>query len=189
MIKMRKEISILLVALLPSVAYSECALRSTTVANTVAVTAMGEVQSAIVPAGNGQRKCIVSFRAMVDSTWHLAHGEAMVAQYATPEKACQAAVMVAERDLVRSIAPTRFSSEDVMICNDAANLQLIQEVKVGAVGNAEQFRPHPDFPGIFAHMGVACRWILNVEFNSKLRRHEGIACNTAGNQWVVVDLF
>lgn len=175
-----KEIAALL-CMLPIVAAAECTLRSTTVAQSVAVAERGRVESVVVRGTNGEQKCVVSFRARVDNEWHIAHGEA---------QDCEMAIRNAERDLLRTLGPTQFRSEDIMICNDSSNLQQLTDIRLGTVGNIEQFRPHPEFPGSFRHMNTECRWIMNVVFDARLRNYEGIVCRTtAGNQWTVVDLF
>lgn len=177
---MKKYIFVLIFAM-PFIVNAECVLRSTTVAHSVAVAERGQVESVMVRDLNGEQKCVVSFRARVESDWHIAHGEA---------QDCEMAIRNAERDLLRTLGPTQFQSEDIMICNDSPNLQQLTDIRVGTTGNIEQFRPHPEFPGSFRHMNTECRWIMNVVFDSRLRNYEGIVCRTtAGNQWTVVDLF
>ena len=180
---------VVVLSMLPAMALAECVLRSTTVTESIAVSEKSQVTANVVTTQSGDRKCLVSFNARVNGTWHMAFGEAEWDGRGSPDSSCASAIKNAERDLVRSLAPLSLRAEDVMICDDSSQ-QRILSIAVGMQGPIHQFRPHTTKQGEFWYNGTRCRWVLDTQFvSSKLHTYEGIICRVGGDEWVVVDTF
>lgn len=57
-------------------ASAECVLQDRTVSrNSVTISERSKITPEVVPAINGGKKCMVTFRARIGAEWHSAHGE------------------------------------------------------------------------------------------------------------------
>jgi len=178
--------------LLPLVAFgSECVMQDRTVTDAVVVVQeRSNIRREVVPAPDGGQRCIVNFRARVDSTWHWATG-----QYDWPgdrprEEACAVAMKRAEQSLRNQLRPAHVASQQVLVCTDAPDAGTLRNTQVGTTGRLHQFRPHPEFPNRFWHNGAQCRWFLESAFrNRDIYTYQGVVCQVAEDGWIVVDKF
>lgn len=183
---------LLILLLLPVVAFAQqCVLQDKTVTRgTVTIAERSEIRPEVVPGSNGSRKCMVSFRARVGSTWHTAFGEYEWPGDRPRDEACAVAVKRAEDSVRERVAATQIVSEKVLICRDNPDLNTILQINPGTVGELSQFRPHPDYPREFWHNGTQCRFILDSTYTGRdIRTFQGIICKVHNAKWVVVDKF
>jgi hypothetical protein len=170
--------------------FAECVLQTKTTTASEVVAEKGDVSTNLVTMPAGDRKCLVTFRARVGDEYHFAAGEAAWDGRSDPGVACGKAVKDAEKRLIESVSPTALRSEQALICNDNPRLSPLSGAAIGTKGDLSQFRPHPGRPELFWHNGTQCRWILDTVFESqKIQTFQGIVCNLAGSEWVVVDKF
>ena len=178
--------------LFPAVALAQqCVLQDRTVTRgTVTIAERSEIRPEVVPSFSGGRKCMVSFRARVGSTWHTAFGEYEWPGDRPRDEACAVAVKRAEDSVRERVAAAQVVSEKVLICRDNPDLETMRQINPGTVGELGQFRPHPDYPREFWHNGTQCRFILDTAYTGQdVRTFEGIICKVHNSKWVVVDKF
>jgi hypothetical protein len=188
-----KQINLLVIALFATNVYANdgCILQEkTTTRSTATVTERSQIRSAVVPFSNGQKKCIVNYRAKVDNNWYEAMGEYVWDGSNSSAEACSAAVKQADTDLIHRIKPTGLISEQVLICNDNPDTKQLQESNVGTIVDISQLRTHPEHPGSFMDKGTECRWFIDPAFNGRtVHNFQGIACKISEGRWAVVDKF
>lgn len=172
-------------------AASECVLQERTVTQYQAdIQERTTVRRDVVPMPGGGRKCIVDFRVRIGSQWHSAFGEyAWDGNRGSPE-ACGIAVQRAEDAVRERVGRGAAVTERVVVCKDRPELQELRSSTVGTVGNAGQFRQHPEWAARFWHNGAQCRWFVEPAFTGQdIRNFQGIICELGRDQWVVVDKF
>jgi hypothetical protein len=77
--------------------------------------------------------------------------------------------------------------ESNMVCDDRPAIQ-VRNVRVGELVRESEVRPHPNFPKPFKYRTAQCRWFIEPEpRNSDLLQRQGIICQSAGNEWRVID--
>jgi hypothetical protein len=182
---------IFLMLLSSNVLAQECVLQSKIVNNTkTLITEVGEIRRDIVPWANGQKKCLVNFKAQIDGQWHMAHGEYVWDGERPAQEACGAAVTQAKKDLTQQVKPATIISEEVLICNDDTKQNTIKITKVGSIVDVSQLRAHPNYPNRFVYNGTECKWFLDSSWTGKdIREYQGIVCKVEPTKWVVVDKF
>lgn len=182
----------LIAALFPiSVLAAECVLQDRTVtASSARIEERSGIQTNVVPAPNGGRRCIVNFKARVGATWYWANGQYDWAGDRPRDEACAVAVARAEDSVKSQVAPSHVRTEKILICSDRPDLETLRSTNPGSVGDLHQFRPHPDFPRNFWHNGAQCQWFLDSSFRGQdIYTYQGIICQIQNNKWVVVDKF
>ena len=181
---------LLALALIPAtVLASECVLQDRTVSrNSVTIAERSRITPEVVPAVNGGRKCMVTFRARIGADWHTAHGEHTWAGDRPREEACAQAVRNAEDSVRERVGRTQSTSEKTMVCSDRPDLDALRSTNPGTVAELHQFRPHPDYPREFWHNGAPCRYFLDSAYvQSDVRTFQGVICKVHDSRWVVVD--
>lgn len=168
-----------------------CVLRDRTVSrNQVEIQERSAVRRDVVRVNRDQLKCVVDFRVRINGAWHTAHGEYTWGGDRPSSEACAVAADRAESDVRDRVAGQKVTTERTLVCNDRPELQLLRDSLPGAQGNNAQFRPHPNFPDRFYHNGAQCRWFVEPRFHYQdIRTFQGIVCEVAPDQWVVVDRF
>jgi hypothetical protein len=181
----------LILMLLPASVWAECVLQDRIVQRSqVVIAERSQIQSTVVPASNGNRKCMVNFRARVGADWHTAFGEHEWPGDRPREEACAVAMSHADAQVRERVGRSQTASERVLICNDNPDLNTLRQTNPGTVGRQAQFRPHPDRPRLFWHNGAQCRYFLDSAYTgSDIRTWQGIICQLQGDAWVVVDKF
>ena len=107
---------IALAVLIPALATAECVLQDRTVSrNSVTILERSKITPEVVPAINGGRKCMVTFRARIGAEWHSAHGEHTWAGDRPREEACAQAVRNAEDDVRERVGRTQSVSEKLSL--------------------------------------------------------------------------
>lgn len=177
--------------LLPLVAHAECVLQDRMVRRaTVTIEERQQIRAEVVPGFGGSRKCMVSMRARIQNSWYSAYGEYEWPGDRPREEACAVAMDRAEQQARDQAAPSHVVSERVLVCSDRTDMNTLRQVNPGTVAKLAQFRPHPDRPNRFWHNGAQCRYFLDSQYNgSDIRTWEGIICQLARDEWVVVDKF
>lgn len=186
---MKKFIPLLLIPL--SVYAEQCVLQQKTVTQTTAVIQeRTNIKAEVVPAFGGSSKCLVSFRARIDNTWHTAFGEYEWPGDRSREQACAVALRKADESLKERVNQSRVLSENTLVCREDPSLNTLRETNPGTIGSRSQFRPHPDRPKEFWHNGARCRYFLESNYTGRdIKTFEGIICLIIDDQWVVVDKF
>lgn len=183
---------LLLLALLPAtVLASECVLTSRTVtASTVRIEERSPIRQDVVPAPDGSRRCMVSFRARIGASWYWAQGHYDWAGDRPSGEACAVAVSRAEQSVRHQVQPSHVRSEQVTVCSDQPDIKALRQSHPGTVAELHQYRPHPDYPREFWHNGTRCRWFLDSAFRvNDIYTYQGIICQVHDSKWVVVDKF
>lgn len=180
-----------LAVLLPVSAWADCVLQDRVVQRSdVVIQERSQFRTEVVPVPGGGRKCMVNFRARVGATWYTAFGEHEWPGDRPREEACARAVAAADNQVREQAGRTHTASEKVLICSDNPELKDLRQTNPGTVGRLAQFRPHPDRPKEFWHNGAQCRYFLDSQFTGRdIRTWEGIICQLAQDEWVVVDKF
>lgn len=180
-----------LAVLLPVSAWADCVLQDRVVQRSdVVIQERSQFRTEVVPVPGGARKCLVNFRARVGATWYTAFGEHEWPGDRPREEACARAVASADNQVREQAGRTHTASEKVLICSDNPELKDMRQTNPGTVGRLAQFRPHPDRPKEFWHNGAQCRYFLDSQFTGRdIRTWEGIICQLAQDEWVVVDKF
>jgi hypothetical protein len=174
-----------------AVAAQDCVMQEKTVGRqNVVIAERSEIRRDIVPWSNNQMKCVVSFKARIDNSWHLATGEYIWDGDTPPGQACGAAVKMAEKDLTAKVKPSTIISEEVLVCRDDADKAARRFSKIGDVIDITQVRVHPNYQKRFNYNGTECKWFLDSVWTGKdIREYQGIACKVEPTKWVVVDKF
>ena len=180
-----------LAALLPVTALADCVLQDRVVQRSdVVIQERTQMRSEVIPVPGGGRKCMVNFRARVGATWYTVFGEHEWPGDRPREEACARAVASADNQVREQAGRTHTASEKVLICSDNPDLKDLRQANPGTVGRLAQFRPHPDRPNQFWHNGAQCRYFLDSQYTARdIRTWEGIICQLAQDEWVVVDKF
>ena len=183
-----KKLAVIL-TLLPALTLADCVLNDRTVSRTTVVIAERSViRPEVVPALNGGRKCMVTFRVRINNDWHSAFGEYEWAGDRPREEACAVAVSRAEDEVRARVGRTQTVSEKTMVCSDRPDLDALRSTNPGTVSELHQFRPHPDHPREFWHNGAPCRYFLDSAYiRSDVRTFQGVICKVHDSKWVVVD--
>lgn len=174
-----------------SLANEQCVIQERVVTKTdTTVAERGQIRRDIVPTTNGGRRCIVDFRARVGKEWHTVFGEHTWDGVRPAEEACAMAVKTAEDNLRERLGRTVSIAERILVCKDRPELQSLKNTRPGHVGDAGQFRMHPQYPERFYHNGAQCRWFIEPAFNGRdIQTYQGVVCEVQPNRWVVVDKF
>lgn len=178
--------------MLPTVALAQqCVLQDRTVSRSAVVIAeRSEMRSEVVPAFNGGRRCMVSFRAKIGADWHSAFGEYEWPGDRPREEACAVALRRADDSVRERVSKSQIVTEKTLICSDNPDHQTLRAMNPGTIGKLSQFRPHPDYPREFWHNGAPCRFFLDSTYTgSDVRTWQGVICKLQDSNWVVVDKF
>lgn len=169
----------------------QCVLQEKTVARSqVTIAERSTIRRDVVPAINGGKKCMVDLRVRVGLEWYTTFGEHTWPGDMPTDQACAVAVARAEDSVRDRVGRIQTTSEKTLICNDRPELSPLRNTKTGLVGDAGQFRMHPNYPNRFYHNGAQCRWFLEPEFTGRdIRAFQGVVCEVQGGKWVVVDKF
>jgi len=187
---MKKFISLILVTT-AALANDNCVMQERTVTtNSTFILERSTIRRDVVPFGNNQKKCIVDFRVRIKGEWYTAFGEHAWPGDTPSSQACAIAVNQAEVDAIARVARGNVTNERVLICKDRPELKTLRNSQLGTIGDAGQFRPHPDYPNRFYHNGVQCRWFVEPTFtNGNVHMFQGVVCEVQDQKWVVVDKF
>jgi len=187
---MKKIIPLMLLAS-TALADDNCVLQERTVTtNSTVILERSTIRRDVVPYGANQKKCIVDFRVRIKGEWYTAFGEHIWSGDTPSSQACAVAVNRAEADAISRVARSSVTNERTLVCKDRPELKTLRNSQIGTVGDAGQFRPHPDYPKRFYHNGVQCRWFVEPSFTGNdVRMFQGVVCEVQDQKWVVVDKF
>jgi hypothetical protein len=175
-----RQLSALLIALLPLAAGAECYMRSATVNQlNKSITRIVDVKRSVVPVNQNQFKCNVAFRAEIDHVWHTGEGQSIGANGDSIDQICSQAM-----DSGRSYLLSK-------VCRDDA-LPEVKTVRVGDIVQISELAPHPEKPNFFEYKSTKCRWFVESDFDPVRRdvlQHQGIVCLLRKGEWQVVDKF
>jgi hypothetical protein len=187
---MKKVITTLLLIATTAMANDQCVMQERVVTQTdTKILERSKIRRDVVPSQHG-RKCIVDFRVRVGREWHTAFGEHTWPGDRPSEEACAVAVKRAEDDVQQRLGRTVAINERILVCKDRPELETLRRTQVGTIGDAGQFRIHPNYPEKFYHNGAQCRWFVEPAFTGRdIRTFQGVICNVQDQKWVVVDKF
>lgn len=173
-------------------AYAECFMRSSTV-NQVRhfITKIVDIKRYVVPAGQGQIKCNVTFRAEINHVWHTGEGQSIGADTDSIDQVCSQALNAGRSYLLSKIGGNGITAEQELICRDDP-IPDVKTVRIGDIVQLSEVAPHPQKPGFFEYQGTSCRWFVESDFDAKRRdvfQHQGIICLLRKGEWQVVDKF
>lgn len=174
-----------------SVAAEQCVMQQRTVTQHAAkIDERSAIRREVVPQPDGGKKCVVNMRVRIANQWHTAFGEYAWDGHRPSHDACGIAVKRAEDAVIARLGRGASTTEHTLICQDRPELAELKSTSVGQVGRASEFRFHPEYPMRFWHNGAQCRWFLESNFTGQdIRQFQGIICELARDQWVVVDKF
>lgn len=170
---------------------NDCVMTQRTITKQkMTITERGQIRSDVIRDTDGTSRCVVSFKVRIGDNWYQAHGENRWDSQRPSAEACAAAVTQAERDAVAQAQKRTVQSEDILMCQENPDANRLRTMNPGTIGNNEQFRPHPDYPGYFFHNGTRCRHFLENAYNGRdVRAYSGVICELESQKWVVVDRF
>ena len=182
----------ILIALLVTagIAHAECYTRGTTVSKLRApIERVTDVQNSILPADNGQFRCRVTFRALIQNKWYTAEGETVGAAGSSMDQACAQAMNVGRANVLESVAGTNITAAQEMICTDQPIPSTRPRVNVGDIIRDSEVQPHPNYRRAFRFRGTACRWFIESRPDvGNVDMMQGIMCATnTQDVWQVVD--
>lgn len=180
--------ALIALASLPAVAQAECYVRSAmTTQQKATITRTTDIDTLVVPISATQNKCIVSYRALINGTWHNIEGENVGSKNQTEKELCLGAMDQGRAQVLSRANPTNMSVETNMVCSDQPRPQ-VRNVKIGDSVRESEVRPHPNFPKPFVYRGAQCRWFIEPQLrNQDLYQYQGIICLSHGTEWRVVD--
>jgi len=178
----------LILALVATTAQAECYVRSAMTNQTRAsITAIADVDPFVVPISNTQNKCIVNYRAQVNGNWVTVEGTSVGLKSLSEEELCRGAIDSSKAHLLSRTDAGNLNIETNMVCDERPAIQ-VRNVRIGEVVRESEVRPHPNFPKPFKYRTAQCRWFIEPEpKNSDLLQRQGIICQSAGNNWIVID--
>ena len=185
---MRRTIPLIL-ALVASTAQGECYVRSAVTNQTkMNIVAIADIEPMVVPISSTQNKCIVNFRAQVDSKWITAEGEKIGPKTISEKELCAGAVDQGRIQILSRADGGRMNIEQNMVCNEQPEIQ-VRVVRQGETVRESEVRPHPNFPKPFIYRTAACRLFIEPEVRPgrDLLQRQGVICQVNGNEWQVVD--
>lgn len=174
---------VILLSLAYGIAHAECYTRSATVTkNQSDITRITDLEKTTLPNG----KCRVTFRALINNTWHTAEGEATTQN---ADYACSMAVSNGRIKILEKVSDTTLTANQELICTDQKIPESKPLVKVGDMVRESEVRVHPIYPNAFLYRGSQCRWFVeSVPQAGKVEVNQGIICNSPSqNAWRVVD--
>ena len=178
--------------LLPTAVWAQqCVLHDRTVTRSdVQILERSPIRPEVVPAVDGGRKCMVSFRVRIGAEWHTTFGEYEWDGARPRAEACAIAVQRAESSIREQVSARKVVTEKTLICNENPDLRELRQLNPGTVAELSQFRPHPNYPREFWYNGARCRFILDTVYGAAgLRTQQGVICQLQDSKWVVVDKF
>jgi hypothetical protein len=180
--------TIALAVMIPVSAQAECYVRSAMSGQQkTTITRTTDIETLVVPVSATQNKCIVSYRALIDGTWHNIEGENVGARTLSEQELCRGAMDSGRVQLLNRADPKTMTVETNMVCTDQPRPQ-VRTVKIGDSVRESEVRPHPNFTKSFVHRGAQCRWFVEpVLRNQDLYQYQGIICLSHGSEWRVVD--
>lgn len=187
-----RQLSALLIALLPLAAGAECYMRSASVNDVKAsITRIADVKRYVTPADKGLSKCIVTFRAEINHVWHTAESQS-IGEF---DQVCAQALNSGTGDILEKIAGSKIRVEKEMICTDRPDPEVKKTVKVDDIVTLSELIINPSKPNIFPYKmksgsTVQCRYFVEHDFNPVTRNifeNEGIVCLLRKGEWQVVD--
>lgn len=189
----KTKLHVILLAMMPVMASAndQCVLQDRVVSRSeVVIAERTPVRRDVVTMPNGNKKCIVDFKVRVGADWHTAFGEYEWPGDRSSADACGIAAQRGE-DLVRQrVGRSQTASEKILVCKDRPELTTLRNTTVGTVGDAGQFRPHPQYLHRFWHNGAQCRWFIEPAFTGRdIQTFQGIVCEVQSGKWIVVDKF
>ena len=178
----------LILALVATTAQAECFVRSAMSSQTRAsITAIADVDPFVVPISATQNKCIVNYRAQVNGNWVTVEGTSIGAKSLSEEELCRGAIDSSRAQLLSKTDAGNLNIETNMVCDERPAIQ-VRNVRIGELVRESEVRPHPNFPKPFRYRTAQCRWFIEPEpRNSDLLQRQGIICQSAGNNWIVID--
>jgi len=187
-----RQLSTLLIALLPLTAGAECYMRSATVNQlNKSITRIVDVKRSVVPVNRDQFKCNVAFRAEIDHVWHTGEGQSIGATNDSIDQICSQAMDSGRSYLLSKVAGSRANYEQEMVCRDDP-LPEVKTVRIGDIVQISELAPHPEKPNFFDYRGAKCRWFVESDFDPIRRdvfQHQGVVCLLRKGEWQVVDKF
>lgn len=171
-------------------AHAECFARSAMSHHMRAqVERITDVHETVVPTPTGQKRCTVSFRALINGDWHSGEGMAQSRPETPNAQLCSQAMNSGTTFLLQSIGGSRLSMEQEMVCSDEPKPH-VRLVNVGEVIRESEVQPHARNRRPFIYKGSTCRWFSQFDPHEVvLEPQEGIMCKMANDQWKVVDKF
>ena len=167
---------------------AECYVRSAVTNKTaMSIDAIADVEPLVVPVSATHQKCIVNFRAQVNGKWITAEGERTGPKTMSEQELCANAVDSGRIQILSRASGGNIAVEQNMVCTDQPEIK-VRVVMRGEMVRESEVRPHPNFPRPFKYRTAQCRWFIEPEpRNSDLLQRQGIICQSAGNNWIVID--
>lgn len=187
-----RQISTLLICLLPLAASAECYMRSATVNQlNKSITRIVDVKRFVTPVTSEQFKCNVAFRAEIDHVWHTGEGQSIGANADSIDQICSQALDSGRSYLLTKIGGGKTTTGQEMVCRDDP-LPEVRTVRVGDIVQISELAPHPQKPNFFDYQGAKCRWFIESDFDPVRRdlfQHQGVVCLVRKGEWQVIDKF
>ncbi len=173
---------------IPLSAQADCYVRSAmTAQKKTTITRTTDIETLVVPISASQNKCIVTFRALINNTWHTMEGESVGAKSMPEQDLCRKAMDQGRTQLLSRADGQNMIVETNLVCSDQPKPE-VRNVRIGETVKESEVRVHPNFPKPFRHRGAQCRWFIEPELRERdLFQRQGIICLSHGSEWRVVD--
>jgi hypothetical protein len=186
---MFRKTTLIIAMTVATTAQANCYVRSAVTNQTaMAITAVADIEPMVVPISATHQKCIVTFRAQVNSEWITAEGEKSGPKSMSEKDLCAGAVDSGRIQILSRASGGNMVVEQNMVCNEQPEIR-VRSVKRGEMVRESEVRTHPHFPKPFAYRTAQCRWFIEPEVHPgrDLLQRQGIICQVNGNEWQVVD--
>ena len=173
-----------------SSASAECYVRSASVSQAnKSISRIADLKREVLPVGSGKSLCRITFRAHIDGKWYLATGEETAHTWGSLDTACAKANQAAKTNILESVAGTKVSTRQDMICTDEPLPKTKPLVNVGDIIKESEVQPHPNHFDNFRFRGSLCRWFVeSTPQIGKIDLNQGIICRLPESEfWKVVD--
>jgi hypothetical protein len=172
------------------IAHAECYTRSSAISRAASrIERMTDLEQTLMPAEGKQVRCRVTFRALIDSQWHTAEGDAVGPSGSNPNAVCAQALNTGRSSILVSVAGSNVTMNQELICTDQAIPTSVPVVNIGDTVKDSQVQPHPIHRSLFPFRGSLCRWFIESRPGAEqVDMSQGIICRARDQtDWRVVD--
>ncbi len=188
----KNSVPYLLIVLLSAagLAHADCYYRSSNISRLRApIERIADLERTVMPVGQDQNRCRVTFRALILNQWHTVEGESTGPITTSLDQICGQALNLGRTQILDRVSGSDITASQEMICTDQPIPRTRDLVAVGDIVRDSEVQPHPIHRRSFGYRGSECRWFVESRPESgRVDMNQGIICRGSPEQdWRVVD--
>lgn len=184
---MRK--TLLILALLPHLAFAECYTRSSASVSARDVTSPPTDIERLVTPYRDQIQCNVKFRIAINGVWETAEGHA-IGRKEDEDAVCKHAVNLESSYLLLAVGQKKLQAEQQMVCYDMPEYH-VHPVNVGDLVHESEVAQHPTVKKYYIYQKSQCRYYAERNLvNGNLALYQGVMCQIdqgPSPRWQILD--